>query len=157
MTEIELLQDQLTAVRVANGAEADLDRHVAAMESIAHLVGADDIALGSPFGLIKLIAKVGVLARVTANDSQAWDVLCKHVTANHKLAKLVHSLNEKVRYLEADRQALSERVLDLEGDLETATTAYSDLRARLMPSPSAEDVDANGGPVVGLELEASHD
>lgn len=118
MTEVETLRAQLDdAMRDINKNERTLERYEVVLDSIAQLVWPDctDVQADAPEYLTKLVTKVGVLARVTANDAQAWDVLRKHVRANHALSKLVANLREDARHAEREREELGERVVNLEG------------------------------------------
>lgn len=151
MDDIEVLRDKLAdAVRQVNDSERTLQRYDAALDSITQLVWpeATDVQADAADYLTKLVVKVGVLARLTANDSQAWDVLRKHVRANHALSKLAVQQRDELRHLEAERLTLAARVLELEEHLEVATLAYSELRTRLTPRAVPVDIDGNGSPVV---------
>jgi hypothetical protein len=146
--EVALLKDRLAdAVRQVNDSERTLQRYEVVLDSIAQLVWptCTDEQADAPEYLTKLVTKVGALARLTANDSQAWDTAQKHIVSNGKLAKRVCELNERVRHLEAERTELAARVTDLGDDLEMATVAYGELRTRLM-LPAVEGFDANGAP-----------
>jgi hypothetical protein len=105
-----------------------------------------DAQADSAFYLIALVAKVGVLARVTANDAQAWEVLRKHVTSNGKLSKLVVQLREELRHVEAERQGLAARVTDLE----TALGLEGIRSMRFHTVSVLEGFDANGSPVLDV-------
>ncbi len=148
MTEVEMLQDQLAdAMRQVNDSERTLERYEVVLDSIAQLVWPEctDAQADSPEYLTHLVTKVGVLARVTANNSQAWDVLRKHVRANHALSKLAVNQREELRHLEQERLELAARVVELAESLEIAAEAYGALRGRLIPSVTAA-YDANGAP-----------
>lgn len=146
---MSIMRDQLAdAVRQVNDAERTLQRYDACIDAITQLVwpACTDVQADSPEYLTKLVTRVGALARVTANDAQAWEVLKKHVVSNGRLSKLVCAQREQLRHLEAERTELAARVLDLEDDLEMATTAYGVLRDRLKPPVVLEGYDANGAP-----------
>jgi hypothetical protein len=143
---VALIRDQLAdAVRQVNDNERTLQRYDACIDAITQLVWPEctDAQVDSPEYLFKLVTRVGVLARVTANDSQAWDVLRKHVVSNGKLSKLVVQQREQIRHLEAERQGLAARVTDLE----TALGLEGLRTMRIHSVAVGGGFDANGSPV----------
>lgn len=123
-----------------------LRRQGSALAAIAKIVWPDCAAedFECHTYLTKLITRVGLMVRVTANDAQAWEVVQKHVRSNARLAQLVHRLRAEQRHIEAERDKLALEITRLQDQLMVASFAYEALRNR--SAVVSGGYDANGSP-----------